>query len=183
MWQRRVTARVMDSARAKARQLAAESLERDAPLGCFEPLHANGDEAAIRWADMRSNPHLTGWLDRTCTARAGRRPLVVGCSLGNDAEDLARHDFAATVFDIAPTAVDWCRRRFPALSVEYAGADVLALPAAWAGAFDLVVEADMRQMLPPGARGTAMGRMALGRPRPCLHTYSQRRIATIVRPA
>ncbi|HEX5499720.1 MAG TPA: class I SAM-dependent methyltransferase [Thermomicrobiales bacterium] len=152
----------MDSARAKARQLLAASLERGDPVGWFEPLYAeaNGDAAAIQWADLRPNPHLTAWLNRAAAAGAGRRALVVGCGLGDDAEELARRGFAVVAFDIAPTAVAWCRRRFPASSVEYVVADVLAPPAAWAGLFDLVVEAYTLQVLPPGARQSALERIA-----------------------
>ncbi len=151
----------MDPARAKARQLAAESLERGDPVGWFEPLyaHANGNEAAIHWADMRPNPHLTEWLNRAGAVGAGRRALVVGCGLGDDAEELARRGFTVVAFDVAPTAVEWCRRRFPASIVGYEVGDVLAPPAAWAGAFDLVVEAYTLQVLPPDARRTAMARI------------------------
>ena len=144
----------MDRARANARRLAEESLGRGDAVGWFERLYASagGDPAAVQWADLRPNPHLTGWLDRGGVEGAGRRALVVGCGLGDDAEELARRGFAVTAFDVAPTAVAWCRRRFPASLARYAVGDVLAPPAAWAGAFDLVVEAYTLQVLPPGVR-------------------------------
>lgn len=151
-----------DAARANARRLAAEHLRRGDPTGWFEPLYAgaNGDPAAIQWADARPNPHLAAWLDRQRIADAGHAALVVGCGLGDDAEQLARGGFAVAAFDVAPTAVAWCRRRFPDSPVRYAVADVLDPPAAWAGAFDLVVEVYTLQVLPPEARRAAMARIA-----------------------
>jgi SAM-dependent methyltransferase len=151
-----------DAARANARRLAAEHLQRGDPTGWFEPLYAgaNGDPAAIQWADARPNPHLVAWLDRARIAGDGRSALVVGCGLGDDAEELARRGFAVVAFDVAPTAVAWCRRRFPDSPVRYAVADVLDPPPAWAGAFDLVVEAYTLQVLPPDTRRAALARVA-----------------------
>lgn len=59
---------------------------------------------------------------------------------GEDAEFLAGLGFTVTAFDIAPTAIATARRRYPHSAVDYQVADLTALPAQWAGAFDLVVE-------------------------------------------
>ncbi|MDP9363492.1 MAG: class I SAM-dependent methyltransferase [Chloroflexota bacterium] len=152
----------MDAARVTARRLAAQSLKRGDPVGWFEPLYAAaaGNESAIQWADMRPNPHLTEWLDRSAGQGDGRRALVVGCGLGDDAEELARRGYRVVAFDVAPTAIDWCRRRFPDSAVLYEVGDVLAPPGLWFGAFDLVVEAYTLQALPPDARARAMERIA-----------------------
>lgn len=152
----------METARERARRLAGESVGRGDPTGWFEELYAEagGDEGAVQWADMAPNPHLVGWLERTGPRAAASRALVVGCGLGDDAEELARRGFDVVAFDVSPTAVAWCRRRFPGSRVEYVVADVLAPPGAWEGAFDLVVEVYTLQVLPPGPRETAMGRIA-----------------------
>lgn len=156
------TTDMTDAARANARRLAAEHLQRNDPTGWFEPLYAgaNGDPAAIQWADARPNPHLVAWFDRQPVSGDRQSALVVGCGLGDDAEELARRGFAVVAFDVAPTAVAWCRRRFPDSPVRYEVADVLDPPAAWAGAFDLVVEAYTLQVLPPEVRHAAMARIA-----------------------
>jgi hypothetical protein len=67
-------------------------------------------EGDIPWADLAPNPSLVEWLD---THAVSGRALKVGAGLGDDAEELARRGLAVTAFDVAPTAVESARRRFP----------------------------------------------------------------------
>jgi len=127
--------------------LAAAARARGEPVAWFEQLYAGaGDASAIPWADLRPHPGAVEWLDRH--PQSGRA-LVVGCGLGDDAEELARRGLEVTAFDVSPSAVAWCRRRFPATRVEYVVADAFALPAVWEGAFDFVLEIYTVQSLPP----------------------------------
>jgi 2-polyprenyl-3-methyl-5-hydroxy-6-metoxy-1,4-benzoquinol methylase len=48
---------------------------------------------------------LVEWAQNRGVDGRGRRALVVGCGLGQDAEYVAGHGFDAVAFDIAPTAV------------------------------------------------------------------------------
>ena len=143
-------------------EIAAEHLARDDPLGWFERVYASagGDPARVPWARLRPNGSLVRWLDRTRPRGAGRRALVVGCGLGDDAAELARRGFAVTAFDLAPTAIAWCQRRFPRSPVDYQVADLLAPPAAWRGAFDFVFEAYTLQALPADVRPRAVEQVA-----------------------
>lgn len=153
----------METARDKARRLARAAIGRGDPVGWFEALYAeaDADAAAVPWAELAPNPHLVAWLDRArANGGAGERALVVGCGLGDDAEELARRGFAVTAFDVAPTAIAWCRRRFPGSPVAYRVADALALPPAWKEAFDLVVEVYTLQALPTGPRERAAAEIA-----------------------
>ena len=61
-----------------------------------------------------------------------------------------------TAFDIAPTALRWCRHRFPDTRVRYIEADLLAAPEEWTGSFDFVFEAYTPQVLPTGLRAAAL---------------------------
>jgi ubiquinone/menaquinone biosynthesis C-methylase UbiE len=151
-----------DQARAKARQLADEFVRRGDATGWFEIFYteAQGNEQAIHWADMVSNPNLVQWLDRRNVEGKGQRALVVGCGLGDDAEELARRGFTVVAFDVAPTAIDWCRKRFPHSAVEYVVADALDAPAAWNGSFDFIFEAYTLQVLPEDVRGKAIASIA-----------------------
>ena len=109
---------------------------------------------------MRPNPNLLSWLDGPQAADLGKTALVVGCGLGDDAEELARRGQQVTAFDVAATAVGWCQRRFPQSAVSYVVADLLEPPDAWREAFDFVFEAYTLQVLPPEAREQAMRHLA-----------------------
>ena len=132
-----------DKERARARQLSAESVAAGDATGWFERLYAEAEAgvSVVPWADGLPDPQLVEWADGVGLDGAGRRALVVGCGLGYDAEFLAGRGFAVTAFDLAPTAIAGARRLYPDSLVDYQTADLLDLPAAWAGAFDLVVEA------------------------------------------
>jgi SAM-dependent methyltransferase len=151
-----------EQARARARQLAREFAQRGDATGWFEQLYiqAQGNSQAIHWADLAVNPNLLGWLDSRNMQGKGKRALVVGCGLGDDAEELVRRGFEVAAFDIAPTAIAWCQQRFPQSPVEYAVADVFAPPVGWQGSFDFILEAYTLQVLPAEVRSRAMTSIA-----------------------
>ena len=144
--------------RAFVRSLAQEHLANGDALGWFEALYAqaNGDTSNIPWADLKVSRNLVEWLDQHDLDGRGRKALVVGCGLGDDAEELARRGFEATAFDISETAIEWCRKRFPQSSVEYVHADLLDLPVAWQGAFDFVLESYTLHAIPSDLRARAL---------------------------
>jgi SAM-dependent methyltransferase len=128
----------------------------------FEEIYtlARGDADAVPWASLAAHPALVQWLDQERTGLPGQRAVVVGCGLGDDAEVLATRGYVVTAFDLSPTAIDWCRQRFPNSAVDYEVADLFGLPGEWAGAFDLVVEIRTLQSLPPSSRVAAEAALA-----------------------
>ncbi|MDZ4179839.1 MAG: class I SAM-dependent methyltransferase [Coriobacteriia bacterium] len=148
--------------RAIARELASQHVAEGDPLGWFEVLYATAarESSIIPWADLSPNPNLVSWLARHGVVGSGHTALKVGCGLGDDAEELSRLGFDTTAFDISPTAISWCRDRFPGSSVSYVEADLLRPPGGWASGFDLVVESYTLQVLPSALRGDAMRRVA-----------------------
>lgn len=150
--------------RERARCIAQAALERGRPLDWFEELYSEAAVAglsALPWADLEPNPHLLEWLDRERVEGAGKSALVVGCGLGDDAEELGRRGFAVTAFDISESAIRIARRRFPASPVEYLSADLFRLPEGWTHGFDFVYEAYTLQVLPASMRDRAARRIAL----------------------
>jgi SAM-dependent methyltransferase len=143
------------------RRLAAESLAADDPTGWFERLYAAAEEgeAVVPW--NRGTPHrmLVEWARTRDLDGAGRRALVVGCGVGDDAEYVAAFGFGTVAFDVADTAVRTARRRFPDSDVQYLTADLLDPPAHWREAFDLVVESQTVQALPDPPRREAITRV------------------------
>jgi SAM-dependent methyltransferase len=124
-------------------------------------LRAGTDFGAIPWAALAPHPALVAWLDAGRVAPAGpTRALIVGCGLGDDAEDAARRGYQVTAFDLSPTAIRDCRQRFPESAVDYQVADLFRLPASWHLAFGLVVEIRTLQSLPLAQRADAAAAIA-----------------------
>ncbi len=138
----------------RVKLLATESLRQSDPSGWFETLYteANGHSEQVPWANLTTHPCLQDWLEHYKPQGDGRSALVIGCGLGDDAEALAQRGFRVTAFDISPTAIAWCQKRFPDSFVTYVVADLFAMPPAWHRAFDFVVESRNIQALPLGVR-------------------------------
>jgi 2-polyprenyl-3-methyl-5-hydroxy-6-metoxy-1,4-benzoquinol methylase len=110
--------------------------------------------ASVPW-DRGAPPQLlvewTRGMDGT-----GLRAIVVGCGFGWDAELAANLGFDTVAFDASPTAIRTARERFPSSKVTYLTADLLNLPTAWHGSFDLVIEIRTIQSLPLHMRQDAI---------------------------
>jgi SAM-dependent methyltransferase len=147
-----------DLVRKRARELAAEAAASGDGAGWFETLYAEARDGAavVPWDDRQANPHLVEWIAARDLTWPGRRTLVVGCGLCDDPALLAGLGCQVTAFDVSPTAIDEARRRFAGVPVDYQVADLLDPPAAWLGAFDLVVEIYTVQPLYGTARETAI---------------------------
>jgi len=129
-------------------RLAKEYARKGDPNGWFEDFYANagGDIQKIYWADLKPNPLLVAWMEDH-KATAGARAAVIGCGLGDDAEAMSREGYAVVAFDISPSAIEMCQKRFPKSTVEYVVADLFALPAGWHHGFSLVYECNTIQIL------------------------------------
>jgi SAM-dependent methyltransferase len=147
--------------RARAKELAEEFLKRGDAKGWFEVFYAEaeGDAARIPWANLVPNPELVSWLDANGVQGAGRRALVVGCGLGDDAELLAGRGFDVAAFDISGEAIEWCKRRYPDSKVGYVAADLFELPSDWRESFDFLFEANTLQVLPSALQPAAISAM------------------------
>ncbi len=139
-----------DKDRRTASQLISDSLKRRDPTGWFEQLYAGAEQDGDRvpWARMQPDPDLSRWLHANRVEGQGRRAIVIGCGLGDDAKALHDAGFRVTAFDISPTAIDWATQRFADSGIDFQVADLFALPAEWRGAFDLVFENRTIQALP-----------------------------------
>jgi SAM-dependent methyltransferase len=142
------------------RSLVATHLEAGDPLGWFEPVYAAArrDPAAIPWAALAPHPYLSAWLEAPVATPPGRRAVVVGCGLGDDALVVARHGFEVTAIDLAPSAVRWAARRHRRSWITWRTLDVLdtAARAPLEGGFDFVVEVLTVPYLPGVVRDAAM---------------------------
>jgi SAM-dependent methyltransferase len=152
----------MPGDRTRARQLAEEFLRRGDPTGWFEALYKEGEEgkSVVPWADREKNPHLAEFWKAHAQKTEGKSALVIGCGLGDDAEQLAAWGYRTTAFDISETAIRTAKKRFAGTSVVYRVANLLEPPAEWRQAFDFVLEVYTVQALPLSWRSRAIKKVA-----------------------
>lgn len=126
--------------------------------GWFETLYAGVQRNAdmIPWAHSTVHPLFEGWLEKNELIGNGKRAVVIGCGMGDDAEKLAQLGFTVTAFDISPSAIAWAKERFPESTVDYQVADLFDLSPQWHGQFDFALEIFTVQALPQILRQDAL---------------------------
>ena len=114
----------------------------------FEDVYNNaeGDAAAVPWADLAAKDKLAQWLQENPDHEG--RAIDVGCGLGDNAEALSEAWYETIGFDFSPKAIAWAKGRFPESDVTYRQMDLFELPQEWLGAFDLVHECYTLQSIP-----------------------------------
>ena len=145
----------------KYKQMVREYQERDDPLGWFDSIYtdAEGDHTAVFWADLEPNPYLVDWLEKHPLEGKKKKAIAIGCGVGDDAEIMAEYGYEVTAFDIAPTAIELCKKRYKNTSVRYMVADLFNLHDSWLDTYDLVYECNTIQVLPGNYRLKAMKSM------------------------
>lgn len=146
-------------ARERVREIASEHYRRGDVTGWFEALYAEaeGDVSVIPWADLEPNRFFKAWAVSTGLRGDGRRALVVGCGLGDDAKYLYDLGFDVTAFDISPTAIEWAKKLYGENEITFEVMDLFDTPNSWnfgqkgeakTGGFDFVLEIYTIQPLP-----------------------------------
>jgi SAM-dependent methyltransferase len=152
----------MSDRRTRAGELAAEYVRKGDPTGWFEVLYQEAEEgkSIIPWADGEPNSHLIEFWKAHPREASGKSALVIASGFGDDSEQLAAWGFRTTAFDIAKTAIDATKKRFPHSPVEYVVADLFDPPPAWRQGFDFVFESNTLQALPASLRPPAAAKIA-----------------------
>ena len=124
--------------------------DEDNPTGWFDSIYtdAQGDHSAVFWADLEPSPLLLEWLKNCVFKHTGRKAIVIGCGVGDDAEALSEYGYEVTAFDISPEAIRLCKNRYSDTMVNYLVADLFDYPSQWAESFELVYECNTIQVLP-----------------------------------
>lgn len=137
-------------ARERTKEIAAEFIKKGDALGWFDTLYreAEGNNERIPWADLEPNRFLRRWAKKTNLRGNGRKALVVGCGLGDDARFLHDLSFDVTAFDISPTAVGWAKILHAETDIHFQTADLFDAPKKWRRAFEFVLEVYTIQPLP-----------------------------------
>lgn len=145
----------------KHKEMVRDHHERDDPFGWFDSIYsdAEGDHTAVFWADLEPNPYLIDWLEKHPVTWLKKKAIAIGCGVGDDAEAMAACGYEVTAFDIAPSAIDLCKNRYPDTKVTYLVADLFDYPEVWENDYDLVYECNTIQVLPGRYRRQAMDAM------------------------
>lgn len=140
----------IEARRAHIRELAAEYAERGDAFGWFDAIYkeAAGNNEVIPWADLEPNRFFREWAEKKDLKGEGRKALVVGCGLGDDARYMHDLGFEVTAFDISPTAIEWARRLHKDTDIKFEVADLFEPFRGWIGAFEFVLEIYTIQPLP-----------------------------------
>lgn len=159
--------------RARARELADQFAAGGDALGWFDELYkeAAGDNEKIPWADLEPNRFLKAWSEKSGLRGDGRKALVVGCGLGDDALYLDDLGFDVTAFDISATAIEWAKRIHADRDIRFVTADLFDVPEEWKNpvaiapgsdknAFEFVLEVYTIQPLPLEMRERVMDSIA-----------------------
>ncbi|MDB4835414.1 class I SAM-dependent methyltransferase [Cyclobacteriaceae bacterium] len=132
------------------------NINEDQPTEWFEKLYAssNNEGEGVPWANMSTHPIFKNWLNKNELNGNSKSALVVGCGMGDDALELEQLGFQVTAFDVAQSAIDLCKKRFPHSSVDFVQADLLAGIPEWKNKFDFILEIYTIQALPPKYENT-----------------------------
>lgn len=146
------------AARERVAEIASEHYGRGDVLGWFDALYKEsaGDSTKIPWADLEPNPYFKQWAEATGLKGEGRKALVVGCGLGDDANYLHELGFKVTAFDLSPTAIEWAKKLYSNEEIALEVANLFEPPRGWLGAFDFVLEIYTIQPLPIEMRSDAI---------------------------
>lgn len=145
----------------KYKAMVKHHQENDDPLGWFDSIYtdAEGDHNAVFWADLKPSPYLLEWISSAQPSAKGKKAIVIGCGVGDDAEALSKHGYEVTAFDISPEAIRLCKNRYPDTKVNYLVKNLFDYPSQWKEAFDLVYECNTIQVLPGKYRTQARDAM------------------------
>lgn len=137
-------------------------VQEDQPLDWFEDLYSASDTegGGVPWANMETHPLFVDWLQGHPLDGKGKRALVVGCGMGDDAVELESLGYDVTAFDVSDSAIRYCRQRFPDSDTDFLQADLLAPPAEWKNTFDVVLEVYTVQAMPPAWEDDAIRNIA-----------------------
>ena len=138
-----------------ARRLSGEALRRGDATGWFERLYAEAadGQAIVPWDRRAPHPLLVEWIDQH-PGLAGRRTLVVGSGLGEDAAYLAAQGYRVDRLRHLAVGDRGCAASFPLKPGRLPDRRPLNPPAEWRHHFDFVVETYTTQALPVRLRPT-----------------------------
>ncbi len=139
--------------------MAREYLAKGDATGWFDVLYEEAGENinVIPWADLQPNRFLVEWDRGKLADGEGKKALIVGCGLGDEAKYMNARGYRVTAFDISEKAIKWAKKIHAGEDMEFLVADMFDPPEDWSGTFDVVIEVYTIQALPLGLRKQSIG--------------------------
>ena len=127
--------------------MVKEYQDNDEPTSWCDSIYkdAKGDYTKVFWADLESNTYLLEYLKNNPIK--DKKAIVIGCGVGDDANSLSESGYKVTAFDISPTAIELCKKRYPNSKIDFLVADLFSYPKSWSKEYDLVYECNTIQIL------------------------------------
>jgi SAM-dependent methyltransferase len=125
----------------------------------FESVYENADHddlSSIPWATLAPNVYLEKHLSLQGPV-SGKKALVIGCGLGDDALILEKFGYEVEALDISPSAIALAKKRHPESRVDFHVGDIYDMPESSVGQYDFVYEGLTIQSLPPADREKLVG--------------------------
>ena len=137
--------------------IAKKHIQNNDYLGWFEEVYQKGknEDLTIPWVSLDPNPFVKDGCEKIGLKGEGKRALVIGCGLGEDAEYLSQLGFTVDAFDFSPTAIEWCKEIHKESKANYFLSDLLALPESVKN-YDFIVEIYTLQTMPEELRAKAI---------------------------
>ena len=114
----------------------------------FESLYKENinSQENIPWARLEVNPILSAHLKGHSVI--GKKALVIGCGLGDDAVALESAGCEVVAIDVSQTALDLAKERFKGSKVKFIKQDIFDMPLKYFEYFDFIFESLTIQSLP-----------------------------------
>jgi SAM-dependent methyltransferase len=142
----------------KMKEIAADYIEKGDFYGWFDTVYreTENDSEQIPWVDFEPNRFLVEWNETANLKGNGRKALVVGCGLGDEAKFLDDLDFDVTAFDVSEKAIEIAKNIHAETDIKFVVADLFNSPNKWEKAFEFVLEVYTIQALPLNLRKKAI---------------------------
>ena len=140
--------------REKMKAVATEYIEKGDFYGWFDEVYreTESDSEQIPWVDLEPNRFLLEWNETANLQGNGRKTLVIGCGLGDEAKFLNDLNFDVTAFDVSEKAIEIAKKIYAETDIKFHTVDLFNSPKDWEQTFDVVVEVYTIQALPLNLR-------------------------------
>jgi len=113
--------------------------------------NTNDTHSNIPWATLNANIYLKDYLDNNEMVK-NKKALVIGCGLGDDANELSLKGYEVDAIDISDHAISLAKKRFQDKNINFKVEDIFDLPKSMINSYDFIYEGLTIQSIHPQYR-------------------------------